>query len=183
MKTAPLLLALAGTSLLAGSMAAGGECRLAVTSSATSYKDAATSFSAGQVTDLHIWATYPRVSQAQVATLRFLTPNGHLYEEQAVPLEPVGSRQQTRAVEGRPFPVPAAKPAKEPKAEAASAEGSSETDAGKGAKRPQPAYYKVGVLRVAGTAVTVNSLYGEWVVQLVSPDETTACKLAFDLAR
>ena len=118
-------------------------------------------FSASEVLDLRLEVELTGdIPAFGLLRLELVSPNGHLYERQLVPVSTDAERADTStAVDGYPFPleVQTLRPGE--------AEGALE-----GA---------VFTLPVAGTAIASSGLYGHWQARLTLDGEPITCEKAF----
>jgi hypothetical protein len=104
-------------------------------------------FSATQILDIRFGTILRREFPGpHVLGLRLVTPRGHLYQTLTVPFTASGQSRGERLVDGYPRPM------REQETRPVSDEGSA-------------AFELVATLPVGGTAITTNSLYGEWRVE------------------
>ncbi len=94
-------------------------------------------------------------------TVRFITPNGSLYEERVVPFADARNGEKERRVAGYPFPV-AVKPIES-----------------NGAGAQQQSHVTL-TLPVGGTMIVGSGLYGTWTV-LAQRDALPPCQAEFTI--
>jgi hypothetical protein len=116
-------------------------------------------FSASAVRDLYVYTFWTRLSGEHLLTVRFYSPDGHLYQRLVLPVSVGRPSSPTRQVEGVETPIDV--------------------------QRAAPSgRYQVTVVQlpVAGTWITEHRLLGEWRVDtLLDDDPATLATRVFTL--
>ena len=115
-------------------------------------------YSAVATSDIIVHVVFPQTfKEDHVITLRFSTPNRHLYREIDVPIAPAGTRLPgTRRLANYPYPVEVKVPEEQ--------RINGETVASVQVRFP-----------VGGTSIATSSLYGAWTVNGLIDGKETRC--------
>lgn len=114
-------------------------------------------FSASKTADLTISVLFPEdYSGKHALDLKLYTPNGYFYQSLTVPIVLAEDDDHEERLKDYPNPV--------------------KTNVLRKIKYQDQEYWKADIaFPVGGTAVTTNSLYGVWTVQLFVDGSTTSC--------